>query len=118
MVTAIMLGSMGGYLNTLKGFQRKYLRGLAHGLKPVVSIGQKGMTDAIIQSVDEAIQRHELIKVKFVDYKQKDQKMALANVIEQKTGADMVGMIGHVGIFYRAHEDPEKRRIELPERKA
>jgi RNA-binding protein len=105
-------------LNTLKGFQRKYLRGLAHGVKPVVSIGQKGITDALIQSVDEALQRHELIKLKFVDFKEKDQKTALANVIQEKAGCEIVGMIGHMGIFYRAHKDPEKRGIQLPERKA
>ena len=84
----------------------------------MVSIGQKGITDALVQSVDEAIQRHELIKVKFIDFKEKDQKMALAKVIQQKTGCEMVGMIGHMGIFYRAHKDPEKRKIDLPKRKA
>jgi len=67
--------------------------------------------------VDEALQRHELIKVKFLDLKEKDQKKAMASVVERKTDCEMVGMIGHTGIFYRAHHDPEKRKIVLPDRK-
>lgn len=105
------------WLSTLKGFQRKYLRGLAHGMKPVVLVGQQGITDGVVQSVDQALQQHELIKLKFVDFKEKDQKTAMATVIEHRTDCEMVGMIGHTGIFYRAHHDIEKRKIVLPKRK-
>jgi RNA-binding protein len=104
-------------LSTLKGFQRTYLRGLAHGIKPVVLVGQQGVSDGIVQSVEEALQRHELIKLKFIDFKEKDRKTAMAAAIEEKTDCEMVGMIGHTGIFYRAHHDPEKRKIVLPKRK-
>jgi RNA-binding protein len=55
--------------------------------------------------------------VKFLDLKEKDQKKAMASVVERKTDCEMVGMIGHTGIFYRAHHDPEKRKIVLPDRK-
>ena len=84
----------------------------------MVSIGQKGVTDAFLRSVDEALKKHELIKLKFADFKEKDQKKTLAKVIEEKTGCQVVGMIGHMGIFYRAHKEPEKRKILLPQRKA
>ena len=86
-------------------------------MKPVVLVGQQGITDGVVQSVKEALQRHELIKLKFLDFKEKDQKTALAAVIENKTDCEMVGMIGHTGIFFRAHHDPEKRKIVLPKRK-
>ena len=49
----------------LNGSQRKFLRGLAHKLKPVVIIGQKGFGEAVIHAVEDALNAHELIKVKF-----------------------------------------------------
>jgi len=101
-------------MKKLTGLQAKYLRGLAHGLKPVVFVGQKGVTDALIASTEQAFDRHELIKIKFIDFKEKKQKKEIAEAIEVKTGCLMAGMIGHVAIFYRQHDDPEKRRIGLP----
>jgi RNA-binding protein len=101
-------------LSELKGYQRKYLRGLAHALKPVVQVGQKGLTDAVVDSVEEALAIHELVKVKFIEHKEKDQKAYFCEIIETKTGATMVGMIGHTAIFYRPQPDPEKRAIALP----
>ena len=101
-------------MEKLKGFQKKYLRGLAHSLKPVVSIGHRGMTDAVIRSVDDALNTHELIKVKFIDFKEKDHKKKIAGEIEAETGCENVGMIGHTAIFYRRHNNPEKRKINIP----
>ena len=101
-------------MKPLTSSQAKYLRGLAHGLKPVVFVGQKGITDALLASAREAFAHHELIKIKFVDLKEKQQKKTVAGAIEEMTGAIMAGMIGHIGIFYRPHDDPEKRRIVLP----
>ncbi|MBN1276038.1 MAG: YhbY family RNA-binding protein [Deltaproteobacteria bacterium] len=105
-------------MEKLKGFQKKYLRGLAHGMKPVVFIGQKGLTPAICLSAEEALDRHELIKVKFIDFKEKDQKREITCVLENETGSEVVGVIGHAAILYRRQSDPEKRRIELPKSKA
>jgi RNA-binding protein len=102
-------------MNKLTSIQAKYLRGLAHALKPVVFVGQKGVTHALIKSTVEAFQRHELIKVKFIDFKEKEQKKEIASAIENKTDSQMAGMIGHIAIFYRPQDDPEKRQIELPD---
>ena len=102
-------------MTALKGFQKKHLKGLAHGLKPVVQIGKEGITEGIIRAVDEGLFRHELIKIKFTDFK--EQKEALTNEIEIKTGSERVGMIGHTAILYRPQVDPEKRKIVLPQRK-
>ena len=101
-------------MKKLTGFQAKYLRSLAHGLKPVVFIGQKGVTDALLASTEQALDRHELIKVKFIEFKEKKQKRAIAEAIVMKTGCHLAGMIGHVATFYRPHSDPEKRRVVLP----
>ena len=105
-------------MKILTGYQAKYLRSLAHALKPVVFVGQKGITDALIASTEHAFDQHELIKVKFVDFKEKNQKKEIAEIIKMKTGCLMAGMIGHVAIFYKQHVDPEKRKVILPERSA
>ena len=101
-------------MNKLTSVQAKYLRGLAHGLKPIVFVGQKGVTDALIKSAGEAFQRHELIKVKFADFKEKEQKKVIAAEIEKKTDSRLAGLIGHMAILYRPHNDPDKRKIHLP----
>ena len=101
-------------MKKLTGIQAKHLRGLAHGLKPVVFVGQKGVTDALITSTEQAFERRELIKIKFIDFKEKKQKKDIAEIIEAKTGCFLAGMIGHVAIFYRQHDDPEKRKVVLP----
>jgi len=100
----------------LKGFQKKYLRGLAHGLKPNILIGQKGLTDSLIKAIDQELNLHELIKVKFNDFKEKDQKQAVMETIVERTGCSPVGMIGHTAVIYRENHDPEKRKIKVPVR--
>ena len=103
-------------MKKLEGFQRKYLRGIAHDLKPVIFIGHKGLTSEVLSSVEKAFERHELIKVKFNDFKEREEKTEISDRIEDQTGSENVGMIGHTVIFYREHDDPEKRKISLPQR--
>jgi RNA-binding protein len=102
-------------LNKLKGFQKQYLKGLAHGLKPYVFIGQKGITESLLKSVDEALDKHELIKIKFLEFKEKDMKKEIAAKIENATGCELVGIIGHLAILYRQQKDPGERKITVPE---
>jgi len=104
------------YVEKLKGYQKKYLKGLVHGMKPVVFVGQKGISPAVTKAVDESLAKHELIKVKFIDFKEKDQKKEIAGAIEIETASELVGMIGHMAIFYRRQKDPEKRKINVPNR--
>ena len=99
---------------TLKGFEKKYLRGLAHDLKPVVLIGKEGITDRIVRAADEGLSQHELIKIKFNDFKEKSQKETLIGELVGQTGSEQVGVIGHTAILYRPQTDPAKRRIRLP----
>ena len=103
-------------MEILKGYQKKFLKGLAHRLKPVVFIGQKGLSRNLINSIHDALDTHELIKVKFVEIKEKQQKTGMAEAIEIETDCRLVALIGHTAIFYRQHTDPEKRKIQLPHR--
>ncbi len=98
----------------LTGQARKYLRGLAHSLKPVVLIGQKGTSASVSQALEQALLKHELVKVKFIEGKTKAQKYRKIGVLEKDTGASVVGMIGHIAIFYRPHPETDKRKITLP----
>ena len=101
-------------MKELTSTQAKYLRGIAHGLKPVVFIGQKGLTDALIRSTEEAFDSHELIKIKFIDFKEKKQKTETARALKLRTGSYLAGIIGHIAIFYRPHPDLEQQKIVLP----
>ncbi len=98
----------------LTGAQRKYLRGLAHHLNPGVLVGQKGVTSALLEEIETALDGAELMKIKFVDHKDKETKTALLNDIVLQTRACLAGMVGHVAVLYRQHKDPDKRRIKLP----
>lgn len=99
-------------MSDLTGAQRKHLRGLAHDLDPVVHLGQQGLTDAVLEEIDHALEAHELIKLRFLDFK--DEKKRLTREIAQDLDAHVAGAVGHVAILYRRHPDPEKRKIHLP----
>ncbi len=101
-------------MNPLSSPQKKYLRSLAHKLKPVVLIGQSGLTPAVINSIEQALDTHELIKIKFNEFKEKAQKTAIATSIQSAADCQLAGIIGHIAIVYRPHRDPEKRAIVLP----
>jgi RNA-binding protein len=103
-------------MGRLRGFERAYLRGLGQGLKPVVHVGRSGAGESLVRAADRALDSHELIKVKFVDLKEKDEKRDAARLLEEALSCELVGMIGHTGLFYRPHPEPEKRRVRLPER--
>ena len=98
----------------LKGSQKKYLRGIAHKSNPSAFVGQKGITKNLIEEIDQALDASELIKIKFVDFKDKDQKKVLTQEIVNKTQSHVVGIIGHVVILFRRNTDKEKQQIKLP----
>lgn len=99
-------------MRDLKGFERTYLRGLAHGLKPVVQIGKSGLKNEVVESIEEAFSARELIKIKFNEFK--EEKKALSKEIEETTRSEMVGMIGNIAIFFKENDDEKKRKIRLP----
>jgi RNA-binding protein len=98
-------------MEQLKGSARKYLRSEAHHLKPVVMVGRNGVSEQLIASVDAALKDHELIKVKFLDFK--EQKKEISQEIASTTKSEVVGIIGNIAIFYRQHPQPEMRKIKL-----
>lgn len=101
-------------MKTLNGYQRKYLRGLAHTRKPVVLIGQQGLTETVVAATEASLRRHELIKVHFNEFKEKPLKQSMGAELADRTRAHLVGLIGHTAILYRPHPDPQRRTIRLP----
>ena len=89
--------------------QRKELSAKANSIKPVVIIGQSGLTDGVVGKVEESLNAHELIKIKFLEFK--DEKKELARAIEEKTDSTLVRIIGNVAIFYKEAEKMADRKF-------
>jgi RNA-binding protein len=90
----------------LTNAQKRYLRGLAHDLKPIVLVGAKGVTPGVQAELDLALDQHELIKVR-VAAGDRDERDAWIGQLLEASGAGLAGRIGHVAILYR-------RRAEKP----
>ena len=91
--------------------QKRYLRGLAHALKPVILVGGKGVTDAVLAELGLALERHELLKVK-VAAEDRDTRDAWIAELATRSGAALVQRVGHTATLYRASN--EKPQIVLP----
>ena len=98
-------------MERLKGSQRKHLRGLAHAYRPLVQIGKEGLTENVVRAIDDALEAHELVKVKIAAERVDRERMV--PVIEERTASECVGTVGHMAILYRRHPDPDKRKIVL-----
>ena len=95
---------------TLTGKQKNYLRGIAHTMNPIVTIGGKGLTDAVMNEVELALNHHELVKIKLPS-NSKSEKVALLAQITSQSNSQPVQLIGRVGVIYRAGDEP---KITLP----
>jgi RNA-binding protein len=92
--------------------QRRHLRGLAHPLKPVVRLGNAGLTDAVARETARALADHELIKVK-APGGDREARDALFDALAARTSSALVHRIGNVAVLYRPH--PELPRILIPD---
>jgi RNA-binding protein len=86
---------------------------MAHTLRPVVQFGKNGLTETVLGEIDAVLSDHELIKVQAVASKEGTQE--IGRQIEEATGAEVVGLIGHILILYRQNRDPAKQLYDLPE---
>lgn len=100
---------------SLKGYQRAALMKQAHHLNPVATIGKQGLTPEVTEHVDRELRQHELIKVRFSDFK--DARRELTEALSKELDATLVAVIGNVGVLYRLADDPDERHIVVPQRK-
>ena len=81
----------------ISGKQKRYLKGLAQNRKAVVTVGSKGLVDSVMTEIDEALTRHELLKIKLPALPKEDRERLLASICNA-TGSDQVQAIGRVGV--------------------
>lgn len=95
---------------SLTGKQARFLRGLGHKLQPVVMIGRQEISDDVVTAVDEALQAHELIKIKLQEGCLTDRRV-VAEELAAQTGAAVAQVLGRTILLYRPSE---KELIQLP----
>ena len=98
---------------TISSKERAELRAEAHHLSPLVHLGHQGLTDALLQTIDDALRTHELVKiamVKAADVKPKDASHELA----EKLGADVVQTIGRTCTLFRPNPDLPRKKGAAP----
>ena len=91
--------------------QKKHLRTLAHDLRPIVMVGQQGLSDAVLDELESTMTKHELLKIK-VRADDREEKKKIVNKILEFSQAALVQVIGGVLIIYRPFE--ESPSIILP----
>jgi len=96
-------------MKPLSGSQKRSLKSQAHHLRPVVMVGRNGITDSLIEAVGKALDDHELIKIKFIEFK--DEKKELVEEIVGRTASGLVALIGNIAIVFKQNKDVKKRRI-------
>jgi len=96
---------------SLTNKQQRFLRSQAHSLKPIIIIGNAGLTDGVINETNIALETHELIKVR-VNAETREDRAEISQQLTQITESDLVQSIGHICIIYR----PRKKNpgISLP----
>lgn len=87
---------------TLSGAEKRALKSRAQLLDAVVRIGQAGVTEAVIASLSEALQQHDLVKVRFTGFK--EERRTLAPQLAEATRSVLVQQVGNVVVFYRTKE--------------
>lgn len=95
---------------TLSTKQKQFLKALAHHLNPVVMLGNNGLTEGVLAEIDNALEHHELIKVKIAGA-DREMKQLIIDAIVRETKACEVQTIGHILVLYRAAQKPQ---IQLP----
>ena len=90
--------------------QIQYLKGVAHSLKPIVLLGNNGLTEAVVAEIDFALNHHELIKVK-IPTDNKETKELIVEAICRETNSTKIQVIGKTLIIYRQSEE---HKIRIP----
>lgn len=94
----------------LNSKQKKYLKGLAHPLKPAVMVGYSGISEGVLKEINVTLDSHELIKIRIRCEDQNELK-PLVESIAAKANAALIQVVGHTVVLYRRGKEPE---IELP----
>jgi RNA-binding protein len=86
-------------MSSLTNAQIRDLKARAQLMKPMLKVGHDGLSTAFIAALDDMLKHHELVKVKFADFK--EQKKELAPQLAEKTGSELIMRVGNVAVVYR-----------------
>lgn len=86
-------------MSELTNAQIRELKARAQLMKPMLKVGHDGLSDAFVGALDEMLKHHELVKVKFADFK--EQKKELSPQLAEKTGSELIMRVGNVAVLYR-----------------
>ena len=95
----------------IKNVQKKYLRKLGHQLKPIIFIGNSGLSESVLTELSSTINYHELIKVK-IKASNRIIRDKIVDEICKKTSTQLVTQIGGIALIYK--RNPENPKIKLP----
>lgn len=84
----------------LTGAEKRALKSRAQLLEAVIRIGHAGMSDAVVAGLDQALDLHGLVKVRFSDFK--EERRRLSSELAERTGSLLVQQVGNVSVFYRS----------------
>ena len=93
-------------VETLSNSQIRKFKAAAQRLEPILKVGKAGLSAGFIASVNEALAQHELVKIKFVEFK--DQKKELAPQLAEKTGSHLIMRVGNVMVLHRPPNSSDK----------
>ncbi len=80
--------------------QIRGLKARAQLMKPQIKVGHDGLSEKFISALDDLLKHHDLVKVKFSDFK--EEKKTLAPQLAEKTGSELIMRVGNVAVLYRA----------------
>ena len=93
--------------------QKRDLRQRGHALKPVVMIGNAGLSEAVLREIDRSLEHHELMKVRLGGADREAKKRLIASICES-CHAELVQSIGHIALIYRKQAKPCPRKQARP----
>jgi RNA-binding protein len=95
----------------LNSKQRGRLSAIAQTRDSLVALGRAGMSPELASRLASLLDSHELVKLRFVGYK--ESKEELAARLAEATGSDLVRVIGNIAVFWKRNPDPEKRSLDV-----
>ena len=87
----------------MNSIRKKRLKTQAHALKPVVIVGQSGLTESVLEEIEIAITSHELIKIKI--RAEKEERLQIRDQVIVKTKSELIQTIGQIIVIYRQNPD-------------
>lgn len=92
---------------TLTPKKRQELKAKAHHLDAIIWVGEKGVTENVLIEIDQALEHHELMKIKIAG--ERDDRKEMIEFISQKLNCEVIQQIGKIAVFYRKSQPKKKK---------